>query len=479
MSARRRARPRGAGAPPLTNSPPPHQMWGGRFSTAPEAAFAQINASLPVDYRLWPHDIRASQAWVRALGQAGVLSNSEGQTLTQGLERVAARLAKGAAAGATDEDVHTLIERMLYEEVGVVAGKLHTGRSRNDQVATDLRLWCLEVLGAVDREIVHLAEALADQADHGIDLILPGYTHGQQAQPVRWAHVMLAHVWPLVRDRQRLADATRRVAELPLGSGALAGSGVPVDRTLLKEALGFQSVSPNALDATGDRDFIAELLFALTLLATHVSRLGSELVLYSSTEFGFVRLADGYCSGSSLMPQKRNPDVFELARAKAARPLGALVGLLTTLKGLPAGYAKDLQEDKAYLFEAVDTVLLTLPAVQGAIATMEPVAGRMEAALERGLMATDLADGLVAARVPFREAHELVGRLVQEAERLKCDLGGVPTSVARTIHPSLPKLLSTLGSFADSVERRMTAGGSAKASVVTQLAALRSLLAPE
>ena len=476
MPVQRRARPRGRDAPAAAPPAAPHQMWGGRFSAGPEASFALLNRSLPVDQRLWPHDVRASQAWVRALEAAGVLTGAEATTLRQGLERVAQRLAEGAAAGAPDEDVHTLVERLLYEEIGPLAGKLHTGRSRNDQVATDLRLWCLDALAAVDGEVAALAAALAGQAERGVDVILPGYTHGQQAQPVRWAYVLLAHAWPLVRDRARLAEVVQRVAELPLGSGALAGSGVAVDRTLLKEALGFRTISPNALDATGERDFVAELLFALVLVATHVSRLAGEMMTYSSTEFGFVRLADGYCTGSSLMPQKRNPDVFELARAKVGRTLGDLVGVLTALKGLPAGYAKDLQEDKGLLFDAVDTILLTLPAVRGAIATLEPVRERMAAALQPGLLATDLADGLVEAGVPFREAHALVGRLVQEAERRQVELPSVPAAAARAIHPALPGLLASLGSFADSVERRATVGGSSEASVRAQLTELAAAL---
>jgi len=455
-----------------------HQMWGGRFTGSPEESFAELNRSLPVDHRLWPHDIRGSKAWVRALAHAGILTPGEQQTLRDGLDRVARRLADGAGVGAPDEDVHTLVERLLYQEIGDLAGKLHTGRSRNDQVATDLRLWCLAALEQVDRELAALGAALVAQAEKGVDLILPGYTHGQQAQPVRWAYVLLAHAWPLVRDRERLADAARRVAVLPLGSGALAGSGVPVNRDLLREELGFRAVSPNALDATGERDFVVEMVFVLALLLTHVSRLAGELVTYSSTEFGFVRLADGYCTGSSLMPQKRNPDVFELARVKVARTLGDLVGLLTALKGLPAGYSKDLQEDKAFLFDAVDTVLLTLPAVSGAVATMEPVAERMNAALQRGMLATDLADGLVAQGVPFREAHGLVGRLVQEAEHRRVDLAAVPPEAARAIHGSLPALLASLGSFAESVERRATPGGSARASVLAQLTELQAVFLP-
>jgi argininosuccinate lyase len=454
-----------------------HQMWGGRFAGGPEASFDVLNRSLPVDQRLWPQDIQGSKAWVHALERARVLTSHEATTLLGGLDRVANLLAGGAAQGAPDEDVHTLVERLLYQEIGELAGKLHTGRSRNDQVATDLRLWCLEAISLLDREVAALGGALVAQAAKGVDLILPGYTHGQQAQPVRWAYLLLAHTWPLVRDRERLAQVAGRTAVLPLGSGALAGSGVPVDRELLRETLGLRAVSANALDATGDRDFAVELLFVLSLLATHISRLSAELVTYSSTEFGFVRLADGFCSGSSLMPQKRNPDVFELARAKVARIAGDLVGLLTTLKGLPAGYSKDLQEDKAFVFDAVDTLLLTLPAVRGAVMTMEPVPERMSASLQRGMLATDLADGLVGRGVPFREAHGLVGRLVREAEHRRVDLAAVSADAARAIHPALPELLGALGSFVDSVERRATPGGSSRRSVENQIAQLESLFA--
>jgi argininosuccinate lyase len=449
-----------------------HQMWGGRFAGRPDEAFAALNRSLPIDHRLWPFDIRGSSAWARALAKAGVLSAAEESRLLAGLERVAERLASGDPSAEPDEDVHTLVERLLYEEIGDLAGKLHTGRSRNDQVATDLRLWCLDANAAVEQEVAGVGRALVTQARAGLDVVLPGYTHGQQAQPIRWAYVMLAHAWPLVRDRARLADAARRTSELPLGSGALAGSGIPVDRALLQSLLGFRAVSPNALDATGDRDFVADFLFALALLATHVSRLTAELVTYGSAEYGFVRLADAYCTGSSLMPQKRNPDALELARGKSGRVTGDLVGLLTLLKGLPAGYNKDLQEDKALLFDAVDTTLMVLPVVRGAVATLETVPDRMRAALDPAVFATDLADGLVRRGVPFREAHAVVGRLVRAAEEMHVSLAAVPAPAARAVHPELPALLQTLGSFADSVERRATPGGSSRASLESQIAEL-------
>ncbi|HUL02558.1 MAG TPA: argininosuccinate lyase [Gemmatimonadales bacterium] len=455
----------------------PHQMWGGRFALGPSEALDALNRSLPVDHRLWPQDVAASKAWVHALGRAGVLAPAEESQLLDGLDRVAERLADGAAVGAADEDVHTLVERLLYEEIGALAGKLHTGRSRNDQVATDLRLWTLGAIDHLDKDLATLGRTLVARATDSVGDLLPGYTHGQRAQPVRWAYVLLAHAWPLTRDRQRLADARRRVAELPLGSGAIAGSGFPVDRVLLKEALGFRSISANALDATGDRDFVAEVLFALTLAGTHLSRLGAELVLYSSAEFGFVRLADEFSTGSSLLPQKRNPDVFELVRAKSARLLGDLVALLGTLKGLPAGYSKDLQEDKSLLFDAFDTLALVLPAVSGAVATLSLNTDRMRAALDASLRATDLADLLVEAGIPFRESHTLVGQLVREAERAGVPLDAVPAATAAKLHPALATALGQLGSWDASVESRATPGGSSRKAVEDQLEELRKVFA--
>ncbi|MBI1966474.1 MAG: argininosuccinate lyase [Gemmatimonadetes bacterium] len=454
-------------------------MWGGRFAGGPSEALDALNRSLGVDHRLWPQDVTASKAWVQALGRVGVLTVPEEAQLLEGLDRVAERLADGAAMGAADEDVHTLVERLLYDEIGALAGKLHTGRSRNDQVATDLRLWTLDALRQLDADIALLGATLVGRAREGLNLLLPGYTHGQRAQPVRWGYVLLAHAWPLVRDRQRLADARRRVAELPLGSGALAGSGFPVDRVLLKEALGFRTVSANALDATGDRDFVAEVLFAIVLLGTHLSRLGAELILYASAEFGFVKLADAYSTGSSLLPQKKNPDVFELARAKSARLLGDLVALLATLKGLPAGYSKDLQEDKALLFDAFDTMGLLLPAVTGAVATLTVDRERMLGALDASLRATDLADLLVEAGVPFRESHGLVGRLVGEAERAGVPLDQVPAAIAAGIHPALGAVVTQLGSWEDSVEGRATPGGASRKSVEDQIEQLRRAFTPD
>jgi argininosuccinate lyase len=454
-----------------------HQLWGGRFTGSLSDAAAELNRSLPVDRRLWRQDVRVAQAWVSALAVAGIIDPAEERTLADGLSRVAERLADGADAHAPDEDVHTLVERLLYEEVGEIAGKLNTGRSRNDQVATDLRLWCLEAAATVRQEVTALATVLAERASSGIDVLLPGYTHGQRAQPVRWAYVLLAHVWPLVRDLRRLNEVSERTGELPLGAGAVAGSFVPIDRERLRETLGFRRIAANSLDVTGDRDFVADFVHALAMVSVHVSRLCGEFAVYTSSEYGFVRLDDAYSTGSSLLPQKRNPDIFELARAKSARVVAALSGLLNLLRGLPAGYSKDLQEDKAFLFDAVDTLLLTLPAVRGAIETLQPVPDRMRAALSSSLLATDLADGLTGEGVPFREAHALVGKLVRRAEAQGVELRSITEADAAALHPALPRLIAALGAFEDSVERRRTVGGASREAVAQQLREVRSVLA--
>jgi argininosuccinate lyase len=290
--------------------------------------------------------------------------------------------------------------------------------------------------------------------------------------------VLLAHAWPLVRDRQRLDAATDRAAELPLGAGAVAGSAVAVDREYLRQALGFRRIAPNNLDVTGDRDFVADLAYAIAMVAVHLSRLAGEIVTYASSEYGFVRLDDAYSTGSSLMPQKRNPDVFELARAKSARAVGDLSGLLNLLRGLPAGYSKDLQEDKTFLFDAVDTMLVTLPAVRGAVETLEVVPDRMGAALDSAMLATDLADGLVDHGVPFREAHAVVGQLVRTAESRGLAVQAVPPADAGSLHPALPRLIADLGTFEDSVERRPTVGGASREAVADQLRQIRAILTP-
>jgi len=436
----------------------------------------ELNRSLEVDRRLWGEDVEGSRAWVEALAAAGVLSEAEASELDAGLVRVAARLEEGAAVGAIDEDIHTLVERLLYEEVGELAGKLHTGRSRNDQVATDARLWTLRAGERIGNELRALQAALLDVARASVDLIMPAYTHVRRAQPVRVAHWLLAHFWAFQRDRERLADALRRVGVLPLGCGAVAGSGFPVDRERLRARLGFGTVAPNSIDAVGDRDWVAEMIFVAALTGTHLSRLAEDLILFSSDEFGLVRLPEAYTTGSSLMPQKRNPDGLELARGKAARLVGSVAGILALLKGLPSGYQKDLQEDKALLFDAVDALLLAVPATRETVRGLVFDPDALQAAVDDdGLLATDLADALVRRGVPFREAHRAVGRLLQRAERDGVRLRELPPAVRGEVHPVLAGAIPEPTAEA-SVEARRAAGGTARAAVVAQLEAAEAAL---
>jgi len=366
--------PRQPTEPAPTPAPAPaHQMWGGRFSLGPSEALDALNRSLPVDHRLWPQDVAASKAWVHALGRVGVLTPGEETQLLEGLDRVAERLADGAAVGAPDEDVHTLVERLLYAEVGTVAGKLHTGRSRNDQVATDLRLWLREEIDAIDKLLSGLLRALIAQAERHAALVMPGFTHLQVAQPVTFGHHLLAYVAMLERDRERLAQCRSRVNRLPLGAAALAGTSFPIDRARVAQELQFEGLCENSIDAVSDRDFAIEFCACAAIAMMHLSRLAEELVLWSSQRYGFVRLPDRYCTGSSIMPQKKNPDVPELVRGKSARVFGSLVALLTLMKAQPLAYNKDNQEDKEPLFDAVDTLKDCLGVFAGLVAGLAPV----------------------------------------------------------------------------------------------------------
>ncbi len=475
----------GAGADGAPAHPPAeggagHRLWGGRFSVPPAPALEELNRSLPIDKRLWREDVQGSRAWVQALARAGVLTRGEARALDAGLASVAARIEAGAAEGAADEDIHTLVERLLYEEMGDVAGKLHTGRSRNDQVATDARLWALQAGAGLQAELRAICAGLADQAEATIDLVIPAYTHLRKAQPVRVAHWLLAHFWALDRDRRRLADALERVATLPLGSGAIAGCAFPVDRTLLKELLGFRAVSENSLDAVGDRDWVVELVFVAALIGTHLSRLAEDLIVYSSEEFGFVHLPEAYTTGSSLMPQKRNPDGLELARGKAARLIGDVAAALTMLKGLPSGYNKDMQEDKELLFGALDTLFTVLPATRETIAGLVFDEGRLARAVDDdGLLATDLADELVRRGVPFREAHGAVGRLLRRADDAGVRVAQLPDQVWGEVHPKFLAGGRPLPSPEASAEARAVPGGTARAAVLAQLEAARAALEAE
>lgn len=454
-----------------------HKLWGGRFAGGPSPLLDAINRSIGTDFRLWPHDIRLSRAWALALGEAGVLTREEAEQLRAGLDRVGVRLAEGAQPVATDEDIHTMIDRLLHEEAGTVASKLHTGRSRNDQVATASRLWTIDACHKLDAAIRELQQALLTQATGIADAILPAYTHLQRAQPVSGAHWLLSHFWPLERDRTRLANAARGAATLPLGSGAIAGSAFPVNRELIRNELGFHAISPNSIDATGDRDFVAETLFVCTMTAVHCSRIAEDLIIYGSSEFGFVRFGDGFSTGSSMMPQKRNPDVFELARGGGARVLGDLVSLLGTIKGLPSGYSKDLQDDKRALFNAIDLLHLVLPAMAGAISELRFDRARMRAAVSSAMMATDLADYLVKKGATFREAHGAVGSLVRQAEEAGIEMTELPTEAFAQAHVLFgADARDALGAEA-SLAARNIAGGTGPEAVRAQLAQAAAALA--
>lgn len=455
-----------------------HKLWGGRFAVPTAAALDALNRSIGTDYRLWPFDINLSRAWAVALWGAGVLSLEESKKIEKGLSVVAQKLADGAAPVSSDEDVHTLIDRMLHDEVGEVASKLHTGRSRNDQVATATRLWSMDACTRLDKAARALQQAMLDHATTLEGALMPSYTHLQRAQPVSAAHWMLSHFWPLERDRARIASASRAAAVLPLGSGAIAGCAFPISRVLLQGSLGFSSLSQNSIDAVGDRDFVAELLFTVAMMATHLSRFAEDLIIYGSSEFGFVQFGDAFTTGSSMMPQKRNPDALELARGSGARAIGDLSTLLVTLKGLPSGYNKDLQDDKRVLFDAVDTILLVLPAVAGALQEIQFNVKRMRAALSSSMMATDLADYLVEKGATFREAHSAIGALIRESERDGCELDGLPISSFKSAHPLFGDDALDWLEPSRSVSRRDVPGGTGPAAVSAQLRSAREALLP-
>jgi argininosuccinate lyase len=438
-----------------------------------------VNKSIGVDFRLWPHDIRLSKAWAVALAQAGVLTHDEAATIERGLDIVAAQFADGAQPDASDEDVHTMVDRLLHAAVGGPASKLHTGRSRNDQVATGTRLWVMEACGTLLLAVRELQRVLLEQAESLGNAIMPAYTHLQRAQPVLASHWVLAHFWALERDRQRITGVANAASTLPLGSGAIAGCAFPVPREMIRERLGFARLSENSIDAVADRDFIAELLFAIALLGAHVSRLAEDFILLGTSEFGFVKFGDTFTTGSSMMPQKRNPDALEIARGSGARFLGDLVSLLGTLKGLPSGYNKDLQDDKRALFGAFDAMMLVLPGAAGTIAEVAWQRPRMRAAVSSVMMATDLADYLVDRGVPFREAHKAVGTVVREAEVRGVELHELPPSVYHQTHAVFGEDVRDALSPEKSLARRNVDGGTGPDAVARQLQAARAALGSE
>jgi argininosuccinate lyase len=453
-------------------------MWGGRFAEPLVPALLAFTASLAVDRRLLRWDVVASIAHARALADAAVITPSDASTIIQGLAAILRDVERGALeVGGGHEDVHSFLEATLFERIGAPAGRLHTGRSRNDQVSTAFRLWVKEHMLALGGEVAGLAGELTDRAGRSLEAILPGFTHLQHAQPVRLAHHLLAYAWMLVRDLTRIRAACEAADVLPLGSGAIAGSGFRLDRRRTAERLGFTRVTPNSIDAVGDRDFAVDAAFAASLVATHLSRWAGELVLWATDEFGFVRLADRVATGSSLMPQKKNPDAAELIRAKAARVSGSVGVLLSLLKGLPPGYNLDLQEDKAALFDAVDTAAATVRAMRVFLSGVEFDVERMREAASRGwLTATDAADYLVRRGVPFREAHDAAGRVVRAAAERGVPLWGLPLEAYRSVHPAFEVDVLEAVTLEASVEGKGVEGGTARQAVADQLAALRRAL---
>ena len=455
-----------------------NKLWGGRFSGKTDPLMERFNASLRFDRRLWQADIVGSQAYALALTRAGILTKDEAAAIVEGLVQVAEEWETNTFVIAEgDEDIHTANERRLTELIGPVAGKLHTGRSRNDQVATDVRLWLRDQIAVLDDYLRDLIATAADRAAAEIDVLMPGYTHMQPAQPVRWSHWLLSHAWAWRRDADRLSEVAVRVDVMPLGSGALAGNPFGIDRRVLAADLGFGAISANSMDAVSDRDFVAEFLFWAALMMLHLSRFAEDLIIYSSREFGFVTLADAYSTGSSLMPQKKNPDALELLRGKSGRVVGHLTGLMTMLKGLPSTYNKDLQEDKEPLFDAVESLAGALQIAHGVLSTLTIHPAHMTLALSPEMLATDLADYLVRRGVPFREAHHVAGAAVKMAEVQGVPLTELTLEDLQTLHSEFGADVDQVWRFAASVEQRNADGGTSHRAVSAQIETLRAWLA--
>lgn len=448
-------------------------QWGGRFSAGPAAVMREINASIGFDRRMWRQDIRGSLAHAAGLARAGVITGEDEAAIRAGLEEIAAEIEAGRFPFTEAlEDIHMNIEARLTERIGEAGKRLHTARSRNDQVATDFRLWVRDAIDGLDAQAADVMRALAERAAEYADAPMPGFTHLQTAQPVTFGHHLLAYVEMLARDRGRLADCRRRLNESPLGAAALAGTSFPIDREGTARALGFDRPAANSLDAVSDRDFALEFLGAAAICAMHLSRFAEEVVIWCSAPYGFVRLSDAFTTGSSIMPQKRNPDAAELARAKTGRVVGALVALLTVMKGLPLAYAKDMQEDKEPVFDAADALALSLAAVGGMVRDMRPDLERMRAVAGSGYAtATDLADWLVRVlRLPFRTAHHVTGRLVAKAEARGVDLAGLSLQEMQSEEPRITADVFSVLTVDASVASRTSFGGTAPANVAREAA---------
>jgi argininosuccinate lyase len=463
-----------------SEKPAANTMWGGRFASGPDAIMTAINASISYDQRLYAQDIAGSRAHAAMLAAQGIITDSDAQAIREGLLTVLSEIERGNFTFRTDlEDIHLNIESRLTEIIGEPGKRLHTGRSRNDQVAVDFRLWVRDQCDAAILGLTTLMQAFLTQAEAGADWVMPGFTHLQVAQPVTWGHHMLAYVEMLGRDRSRFADARKRMNESPLGAAALAGTGFPIDREMTAKALGFDRPTANSLDSVSDRDFALEFLSASAICATHLSRFAEELVIWSTAQFRFVKLSDKWTTGSSIMPQKKNPDAAELLRAKIGRILGSTVALFTIMKGLPLTYSKDMQEDKEQVFDAADTLMLSLAAMTGMVTDMTAQREALKTAAASGFStATDLADWLVRALgLPFREAHHVTGRLVALAESKGCDLPDLTLAEMHTAHEGITQEIYSVLGVENSIRSRQSYGGTAPDQVRAQIARWKAALA--
>ncbi len=448
-------------------------MWGGRFAAGPDAIMEAINASIGFDRRLYAQDIAGSRAHAAMLAATGIITDKDAEAIREGLLTVLSEIEAGDFPFSTElEDIHMNVEARLKELIGEPAGRLHTARSRNDQVATDFKLWVREQIDAAVEGLTALIRALLAQAEAGADWVMPGFTHLQVAQPVTWGHHMMAYVEMFGRDIGRFRDARARMNECPLGAAALAGTSFPIDREMTARALGFDRPAANSLDAVADRDFALEFLSAASICAMHLSRLAEELVIWSSAQFRFVTLSDRFSTGSSIMPQKKNPDAAELIRAKIGRILGATVGLFAVMKGLPLAYSKDMQEDKEQVFDAADNLMLALAAMEGMVRDMTANREALREAAATGFStATDLADWLVRElNLPFREAHHVTGRLVAMAEARGCDLPDLSLDDMKSVHPGITNAVFDVLGVENSVASRTSYGGTAPQNVRAQIA---------
>ncbi|XP_078278236.1 argininosuccinate lyase-like isoform X2 [Rhinoraja longicauda] len=453
------------------------KLWGGRFVGAMDPIMEKFNESVSYDQRMWAADIQGSKAYAKALEKAGLLTKSEMDLILNGMDKIHEEWSKGTfLIRDGDEDIHTAHERRLKELIGQTGGKLHAGRSRNDQMPTDVRIWLREHISVVSGHLNQLIKTMVERAAKEIDILFPGYTHLQRAQPIRWSHWMLSHAVALSRDAERLDEIRRRTNVLPLGSGAIAGNPFQVDREFLRKELQFDAISLNSVDATSERDFIAEILFWCSLFLIHLSKISEDLIIYCTKEFGFVTLSDAYSTGSSLMPQKKNPDSLELIRSKAGRVFGRCSGFLMTLKGLSSAYNKDLQEGKEGVFESIDTVTEVLPVTMGVISTLQVNGDAMKNALSPDMLATDLAYYLVRKKMPFRDAHSVSGRAIHLAESKGVEVSQLSLDELKTISPLFESDVSKVWNYTNSVEQYTAAGGTARSSVLTQIEQLRAWL---